>query len=210
MTDNLVKFLSDLEEPEALDYLNKALEKGTDPKLILREVQEAMSIVGKRFANKEYFISDLLFSGEILGQIIEKLEPHLKKGEPVKKRGKVVVGTVAGDIHNIGKDLVVFMLDINGFEVYDLGIDVPAQKFVEKVKVTNSTIVALSGFLTPAFDAMKDTIDAFKKAGLRDKLKIMIGGGQLDEQVRKFTGADAYGKDAWEAVQLANSWIGEN
>jgi len=210
MVDSLVKFLSDLQEPEALDFVNKALEKSADPKKILGDVQEAMAIVGKRFASKEYFISDLLFAGEILGQIIQKLEPHLKKTGPVKKRGKVIVGTVAGDIHNIGKDLVVFMLDINGFEVFDLGIDVPAQKFVDKVKETHSTIVALSGFLTLAFDTMKETIDALKKAGLRDKLKIMIGGGQIDEQVKKYTGADAFGKDAWEAVKLANSWIGGN
>ncbi len=122
--------------------------------------------------------------------------------------GKAVVGTVAGDIHDIGKDLVVFMLDVSGFEVLDLGIDVPAQKFVDAIKESGSRVVGLSGFLTLAFDSMKETIDAIQKAGLRDKVKIMIGGGQIDEQVRRFTGADAYGRDAVAAVQLAKGWIG--
>jgi methanogenic corrinoid protein MtbC1 len=100
------------------------------------------------------------------------------------------------------------MLDVNGFEVTDLGIDVPVQKFVDAVKETGSTVVGLSGFLTLAFDSMKETVDALAKAGLRDKVKIMIGGGQIDDHVTKFTGADAFGKDAMEAVTLAKGWIG--
>jgi methanogenic corrinoid protein MtbC1 len=208
MAGKLVKFLSDLQEQEALDYVDKALEKGDDAMKILAETQEAMAIVGKKFASGEYFIPDLIFSGEILKQLVQKLEPHLKKGGQVKKLGKIIVGTVAGDIHDIGKDLVVFMLDVNGYEVTDLGIDVPVQKFVDAVKNTGSTVVALSGFLTLAFDTMKETVEALKKAGLRDKLKIMIGGGQIDETVRKYIGADAFGKDAIEAVKLANNWIG--
>jgi 5-methyltetrahydrofolate--homocysteine methyltransferase len=115
---------------------------------------------------------------------------------------------VAGDIHDIGKDLVVFMLDVSGFEVTDLGIDVPVKKFVDAVKETGSTVVGLSGFLTLAFDSMKETVDALAKAGLRDKVKIMIGGGQIDDQVKKYTGADAYGRDAMAAVKLAKGWIG--
>ncbi len=208
MAGKLVKYLSDLQEPESLEYVDKALAKGDDPLKILGETQEAMSLVGKRFASGEYFIPDLIFSGEIMKQIVQKLEPHLKKAGSTEKHGKIIVGTVAGDIHDIGKDLVVFMLDVNGYEVFDLGIDVPVQKFVDKVKETGSAIVALSGFLTLAFDSMKATIDALKKEGLRDRLKIMIGGGQIDEKVKEYTGADAYGRDAVEAVRLAKSWIG--
>jgi 5-methyltetrahydrofolate--homocysteine methyltransferase len=208
MAGKLVKFLSELQEQEALDYVEKTLAKGDDPSKLLDETKEAMSIVGKKFSGGEYFIPDLIYSGEILKQIVQKLEPHLKKGVQQKKLGKVVVGTVAGDIHDIGKDLVVFMLDVNGYEVKDLGIDVPAKKFVDAIKETGSTVVGLSGFLTLAFENMKATVEAIKAAGLRDKVKIMIGGGQIDEQVRKFTGADAYGKDAMEAVKLAKGWIG--
>ncbi|MEM2254860.1 MAG: cobalamin-dependent protein, partial [Candidatus Bathyarchaeia archaeon] len=122
--------------------------------------------------------------------------------------GKVVIGTVAGDIHDIGLDIVAFMLEINGFEVYNLGVDVPPEKFVEKIKETGAPIVGLSGFLTIAFDSMKQTVEAIKKAGLRDKVKIMIGGGQITEEVRQYVGADAYGKDAMEAVALAKKWMG--
>jgi 5-methyltetrahydrofolate--homocysteine methyltransferase len=126
----------------------------------------------------------------------------------VERRGKVLIGTVEGDIHDIGKDIVVFMLDVNGFEVMDLGIDVPVQKFVDAVREFKPAVVGLSGFLTLAFDAMKATVEALSKAGLRDKVKIMIGGGQIDDQVRKYTEADAYGADAMAGVALAKGWIG--
>ena len=208
MAGKLVKLLSDLKEPEALAFVDKALGEGVDPMDLLGQAKEAMNIVGQRFATEDYFIPDLVFSGEILKGIITKLEPHLKKGEEEKRLGKVVIGTVAGDIHDIGKDLVVFMLDVNGFEVFDLGIDVPVEKFVDTITKTGSTVVGLSGFLTLAFQSMKDTVEAINKAGLRDKVKIMIGGGQIDEQVKGFTGADAYGKDAMAAVKLAKGWIG--
>jgi methanogenic corrinoid protein MtbC1 len=208
MSEDLVKLLSDLKEPEALAFVEKALVEGVDPMVLLGEAKEAMNIVGQKFASDEYFIPDLVFSGVILKGIITMLEPHLKKDKEEEHLGKVIIGTVAGDIHDIGKDLVVFMLDVNGFEVFDLGIDVPVQKFVDTIKETGATVVGLSGFLTLAFQSMKGTIDAIKEAELRDHVKIMIGGGQIDEQVRSYTGADAYGKDAMAAVHLAKGWIG--
>ena len=208
MAGELVKLLSDLKEPEALEYVEKALAEGVDPMDLMGEAKEGMSIVGQRFASEKYFIPDLVFSGEILKGVVNILEPHLKKGEEAERLGKVIIGTVAGDIHDIGKDLVVFMLDVSGFEVIDLGIDVPVQKFVDTIKESGSKVVGLSGFLTLAFQSMKDTVDAIKEAGLRDSVKIMIGGGQIDDQVKSFTGADAYGKDAMAAVTLAKGWIG--
>jgi methanogenic corrinoid protein MtbC1 len=208
MAGELAKLLSDLKEPEALEFVEKALEKGVDPAQLLGEAKDGMNVVGQRFGSGEYFIPDLVFSGEILRGIVKRIEPHLKKEEESERLGKVVIGTVAGDIHDIGKDLVVFMLDVNGFDVVDLGVDVPAPKFVDAVKETGSKIVGLSGFLTLAFESMKATVEAIKGAGLRDQVKIMIGGGQIEEQVREFTGADAYGKDAMEAVKLAKGWIG--
>ena len=208
MSGELVKLLSDLKEPEALAFVEKTLKEGGNPIDLLGQAKEAMNIVGQRFASSEYFIPDLVFSGVILKGIVGTLEPHLKKGQEAERLGKIIIGTVAGDIHDIGKDLVVFMLDVNGFEVLDLGIDVPVQKFVDTIKDTSTNLVGLSGFLTLAFQSMKDTVDAIKEAGLRDNVKIMIGGGQIDEQVKDFTGADAYGKDAMAAVQLAKGWIG--
>ena len=208
MSGELGKLLSDLKEPEALEFVKKALSEGADPMDLLGQAKEGMNIVGQRFADDSYFIPDLIFSGAILKGVIKVLEPHLKKAEATERLGKVVMGTVAGDIHDIGKDLVVFMLDVHGFEVLDLGIDVPAEKFVETIKESGSTVVGLSGFLTLAFDSMKATVDAIKDAGLRDQVKIMIGGGQMNDDVKSYAGADAYGKDAVEAVKLAQGWIG--
>lgn len=208
MAEDLVKALSDLQEKEALRIVEERLGAGDDPLSILGDARRAMEIVGERFANSEYFIPDLVYSGEILKEITEIVKPKLTKAAEVKRLGKVIIGTVSGDIHDIGKNIVTFMLDVNGFEVYDLGVDVLPQEFVNKIKETNTGVVGLSGFLTLAFDSMKETIEAIKAAGLRDKVKIMIGGGQIDEEVRKYTGADAYGANAMAGVSLAKEWVG--
>jgi len=206
MAEDLINLLSDLKEEEALKITKERLDKGDDPLAILADARRGMEIVGQRFASGEYFIPDLIYSGEILKQITEVIKPKLTQSAEVKRLGKIIIGTVAGDIHDIGKDIVTFMLDVNGFEVYDLGIDVPMQKFVDKIKETNASVVGLSGFLTLAFDSMKETIQAIKDAGLRDKVKVMIGGGQIDEEIRKYTEADAYGRDAMAGVSLAKEW----
>jgi methanogenic corrinoid protein MtbC1 len=203
----LTKAVADLEENEALRITREKLEKGEDPHLILEESRNGMELVGKRFSDQEYFLPELIFSAEIFKGITEIVKPKLKKEAQTDRLGKVIIGTVAGDIHDIGKDIVVFMLDISGFEVYDLGIDVPPQKFVEKIKETDAPVVGLSGFLTVAFDAMKDTVELIKASELRDKVKIMIGGGQIDDEIRKYAGADAYGQDAMAAVSLARKWL---
>jgi methanogenic corrinoid protein MtbC1 len=207
MANDLTTVLADLQEQEALKIVEERLNKGDDPFKILEEARKGMEIVGKRFANSEYFIPDLLYSGEILKGVSELVKPKITQQGEVKKIGKVVFGTVAGDIHDIAKDIVVFMLDINGFEVYDLGIDVPKEKFVEKIKETGAPVVGLSGFLTLAYDSMKETVEAIKEAGLRDKVKVMIGGGQITEDIMKYAGADAYGKDAMDAVRFSKQWI---
>ena len=208
MAKDLVSTLAALKEKEALKIVEDRLGAGEEPLKILDDAMKALEIVGKRFADGEYFIPDLVYSGEILNEITDMVKPKLSKATEVKRLGKVVFGTVAGDIHDIGKDIVVFMLDVNGFEVYDLGVDVPAQKFVEKIKESGAPIVGLSGFLALAFDSMKQTVEAIQAAGLRDKVKVMIGGGQISEEVRKYTGADAYGLDAMAGVSLAKKWTG--
>jgi len=210
MANELSKFIADLKEDEALNLAKKLLEKGQNPMEIMAAARDGMKIVGQRFAEETYFIPDLIFSGKIMKGVAELAEPFLKeaKGGQPDRIGKVIIGTVEGDIHDIGKDMVVFMLDVSGYEVIDLGIDVPRQKFVDAIKASGSKVVGMSGFLTLAFDSMKETIEAIKEAGLRDQVKIMIGGGQIDEQVMSFTGADAYGQDAMEAVKIANQWYG--
>lgn len=207
MAKDLVSTIADLKEKEALKIVEDRLKAGEEPLKILEDARKAMEIVGKRFASSEYFMPDLVYSGEILREVTDIVKPKMSKTGEIKRLGKVVFGTVAGDIHDIGKDIVVFMLDVNGFEVYDLGVDVPAQKFVEKIKESGAPIVGLSGFLTLAYDSMKQTVEAMQAAGLRDKVKVMIGGGQMSEEVRKYTGADAYGKDAMAGVSLAKKWV---
>ena len=210
MSEDLTNAIANLEKDEALRLTREKLDGGDDPQGVLEEGRKGMETVGERFANGEYFLPELIYSGEIFKQVSELIKPKLKADATSEKLGKIVIGTVAGDIHDIGKDIVVFMLDVSGFEVYDLGIDVDPQKFVDKIKETSAPIVGLSGFLTLAFESMKETVQVIKDAGLRDKVKIMIGGGQIDEDIRKYSGADAYGKDAMTAVALAKQWLGES
>jgi 5-methyltetrahydrofolate--homocysteine methyltransferase len=206
MSQELIQAITDMREEDALNITRQMLDGGADPLTILDACREAMGIIGQRFETGECFIPELILAGEMLSQISVTLKPRLQQNGESKKIGKVVLGTVEGDIHDIAKDIVGFMLDVNGFEVTDLGVDVPPAKFVEAVKQTGAKVVGLSGFLTLAFDPMKFTVQALREAGLAD-VKVMIGGGQIDEQIRQYTGADAYGKDAMAAVALAKQWV---
>jgi len=205
MSQELVQAITEMREEDALKITNQMLEAGTDPLEVLEACRNAMEIIGKQFETGDCFIPELILAGEMLKQISEIIKPRLKKEAVQKKFGKVVIGTVEGDIHDIAKNIVAFMLDINGFEVTDLGVDVPPMKFVEATRQTGAKVVALSGFLTLAYDPMKATVEALKAAGLKD-VKVMIGGGQIDEQIRQFTGADGWGRDAMAAVKMANQW----
>lgn len=208
MNETLINLMADLQEEETLSLVNALIKEGANPLDILSDARSAMEIVGKRFETSEYFIPDLMMAGEILKGISDIVKPLLQSDDTSAKKGKVLIGTVAGDIHDIGKDIVTFMLDVSGYDVLDIGIDVPIQVFVDKIKEFQPSVVGLSGFLTLAFDSMKKTVEALEKAGLRDNLKIMIGGGQMDDEVRKYVRADAYGKDAVAAVNLCKQWIG--
>jgi methanogenic corrinoid protein MtbC1 len=208
MSEQLVNAIADMREEEALKLVKEMVEGDSDPMAILDDAREAMDVVGKRYEEGTYFLPELMLAGEMLNQITDILKPKLAKLPEVKRHGKVLIGTVEGDIHDIGKNIVSFMLDVNGFEVRDLGVDVSWQKFVEAIEDFQPQVVGLSGFLTLAFDTMKETIDAIQAAGLRDQVKIMVGGGQMDDQVRAHTGADAYGRDAMAAVKLTKDWIG--
>jgi len=209
MSKELVDAMVGMKEEEAISIAKNLIEKGEDPLKIFGACREAMDAVGKRFEKGEFFLPELMMAGEMLRQISEILKPLFKEDAPSEeKAGKVIIATVAGDIHDIGKDIVVLMLDVNGFDVLDLGIDVPADKIVDAIKDFQPSVVGLSGFLTLAFDSMKETVEKIKDAGLRNNIKIMIGGGQIDEEIVKHSGADAFGKDAMEAVKLAQGWIG--
>jgi 5-methyltetrahydrofolate--homocysteine methyltransferase len=206
----LVEWLADMKEDEGLALARKMLlEEKKSPIRVLELCREAMDLVGKRFEEGEYFLPELVLAGEMLDQIGAIAKPLIKQGDGVaaKKLGKVLIGTVHGDLHDIGKNIVTFMLDINGFEVKDIGVDVPVKTFIDEINSYQPDVVGLSGFLTVAFDSMRETIQAFDQGGMRSRFKVMIGGGQIDETVRAFTGADAFGVNAVEAVNLCKNWV---
>jgi methanogenic corrinoid protein MtbC1 len=204
----LIDAMANMREDEALRVAQQILQSGVDPLRVLEPSREAMAIIGKRFEGGEYFLPELILAGEMLKTISTMAQEKLGKDVKIGRSGKVLIGTVQGDIHDIGKDIVVFMLDSAGFEVLDLGIDVPHEKFVDAIKEFQPRVIGLSGFLTLAFDSMKSTIDAIREGGFRDQVKIMIGGGQMDDHVKEYCGADAYGADAVAAVSLCRQWIG--
>ncbi len=210
MSAELVHAIADMQEEEALALTRQLLDGGADPIAILEDCRAAMEIVGQRFEKNEYFIPELILAGEMLKAISAEVKPRLKHSVDGKGGARVLLGTVKGDIHDIGKDIVHFMLDVNGFQVKDLGVDVPVEKFVEEIKAYKPDVVALSGFLTLAYTSMKETVEAITAAGLRPQVKIMIGGGTMDQQICAYAGADAFGKDAMAAVTLAKAWTGAN
>ena len=208
MTTDLVEAITTMREAEALETAQSMLEAGEEPLEVLTLCRKAMSLVGERFEQGEYFLPELVMAGEILSEIAELVKPYMESESTVgaSYAGKVLIGTVQGDVHDIGKDIVVFMLDVNGFEVHDLGVDDLPQTFVDQIVELSPDVVGLSGFLTVAFDAMKETVEAIERAGLRERVKIMIGGGMVDEHIWRYTRADAYGQDAMTAVALARGW----
>ncbi len=206
--EKLITTITEIKEAEAVQMVEDLLEKNTDPMDIIQACQAAMDVIGKRFETGQAFIPELIMAGEIMKQISDRVKPRLDGEKGTQKKGVVMIGTVEGDIHDIGKDIVTFMLDVNGYEVIDLGVDVPIQTFVEKIKAHQPAVVGMGGLLTLAFDAMKNTIAAIDAAGLRKNLKIMIGGAPVDEQIKEYSMADAWGKDAVQAVSLVKQWIG--
>jgi methanogenic corrinoid protein MtbC1 len=204
----LVQQVAEMQEEEAVKLAREMLDSGYDPIKLLGHCREAMEIVGKRYEQGEYFLPELMLAGEMLKAIGDMAQPLIKQDTSgAKAAGTVIIGTVQGDLHDIGKNIVTFMLEINGFKVIDLGIDVPIADFVASIQEHKPQVVGLSGFLTLAFDAMKKTVEAIKAAGLRDDIKIMIGGGQVDDMVKTYTGADAFGLNAMDAVSLCKHWV---
>ena len=208
MSEELINAIIEMREEDALKMTTQMLDSGTPPLEVLEACRKALDVVGKHFEEGTYFLPELMLAGEMMNQISAIIKPKLAEMPDRERHGKVLIGTVEGDIHDIGKNIVSFMLDVNGFEVQDLGVDVPAQKFVEAIEDFQPQVVALSGFLTLSFDAMRNTVAAIESAGSRDKVKIMIGGGQINEEVKEYARADGYGKDAMAGVTFAKEWVG--
>ncbi len=176
---------------------------------IINYTQDGTKIVGDRYHRGKYFVGDLIYAGELMAEIIDKLKPyisHYKDGEYI---GKILLGTVQGDLHDIGKNIFKGMCEAAGFQVYDIGIDQLADTFVEKIREINPDIVGLSGVLTVAIDAMKRTVIAIEEAELRKNLKIIIGGTPITKDAAKYIGADAFSINANEGVEICRKWMEE-
>jgi trimethylamine corrinoid protein len=208
MSQELIGAILAMDEDAALQIVKDRLAAGETPESVLEDAKGAMTVLGEKFAVEEVYIPELIMGGEIMKGIAAELKPRITGDVAPETRGTVVIGTVHGDIHDIGKDVVCMMLEVSGYEVHDLGIDVPVADFAAAVREHSPQVVALSGLLTLAFDAMKETVEGLRAAGLRDGVKVMIGGSPIDEQVCVYTGADGWGRDAAAALKLAAEWTG--
>ena len=205
----LTKAVGDLEEETVLNMLKEFVAQNPSQEEGQKAVaacQSGMAIVGDLFEQGEYFVGDLIFAGELLTNAIEILKPVIGQ-ESSEKIGKIVLGTVHGDLHDIGKNIFRSMAEAAGFEVHDIGIDQPPSAFVDKVKEVNPEIVGMSGVLTLALESMKDTVEALKAAGLRDKVKVIIGGNPVTKEACEQIGADAFTTNAAEGVKICQGWV---
>lgn len=206
--NDLSSALRDLDEKRVYELVEKELAAGASAIAIIESCNEGMVAVGELFSRGTYFISELIFSAEILKEVMKRIEPVLQTAPAGAGKGKVIIGTVKGDIHDIGKNIVVTLLRGSGFEVTDLGVDVAAEKFVEALKESGAKVVGMSALLNFTYPDMKSVVDAVEAAGLRDKVKIMIGGAPVNEQVREFTRADYAAKDAVAGVEYCKKVYG--
>lgn len=204
--EDLVSAFIELEEQRVLKIVEDLLKSGKDPAEILEACRRATVVVGERFERGEYFLSELVFAGELFNSVMRIVLPELKK--EVKPIGTILLGTVQGDIHDIGKNIFRAFAEAAGFRVIDIGVDVPPERFVEAVKEHKPDIVGMSGLLTIAYESMKKTIEALKEAGLRDKVKIIIGGGRVDENIKEYTGADEWADNAMVGVKKCKKLMG--
>jgi methanogenic corrinoid protein MtbC1 len=208
-TAKLKQIVGELDEDQVntvLDQFIASKPGGDDARKVVEACQQGMEIVGSNFEKGEYFVGDLIFAGELLTASIEKLKPFLGSGG-TGTRGTIVLGTVEGDIHDIGKNIFKGMAEAAGFKVVDIGIDQSPAAFVKGIQENSPKVVGFSGVLTLSIDSMKRTVQAIKDAGLRDGVKIIIGGNAVNQEACVHTGADAWSKNAAEAVKACGAWV---
>lgn len=201
--------LADLEEETVLKIVRQRIEAGDDLLQILEECNEGMQLVGKRYEQGEYYIAGLIMSGEIFREVVEIIQPLMVKKTDKKSSGRILVGTVSGDIHDIGKNMVGMLLACYGFTVIDLGVDVPPAEFAAKAIEIKPDIVGLSGLITASFEMMKETVSVLRSEARKNNLSfpILIGGGMIDHQVCQYVGADYWLKDAMAGVRLCQNLL---
>ncbi|MFZ7121693.1 MAG: cobalamin B12-binding domain-containing protein [Eubacteriaceae bacterium] len=205
----LTQAVGELEEDEVMDMLSSFIQSNPseeEAQNVVNACQAGMAIVGELFEKGEYFVGDLIFAGEILKEAIDILKPIIA-GDDTSKIGTIVLGTVHGDLHDIGKNIFKSMSEAAGFEVYDIGIDQPVIEFVRKVKEVKPDLLGMSGVLTLALEGMKETVDGLKEAGLRDNVKIIIGGNPVTKEACNHIGADAFTTNTAEGVKICKQWV---
>jgi methanogenic corrinoid protein MtbC1 len=205
--DNIVDAIVNIDEPTALELADELIRQGVAPIEILEKCREGMSVVGERFEVGTFFLSEMIMAAEIFNRVMDKIRPELMK-TVTESRGKIVMGTVEGDVHDIGKNIVIALLEAEGYTVIDLGVDVPAERFVEAIKEHEPDIVGMSSLLTVALESKKKTVDAITEAGLRDKVKIIIGGGRIDAHATEYIKPDAATDNAAQGVRLCMKLMG--
>ena len=200
----LVRLLADLEEEAVLSFVRQQLEAGVDPLSIIEECNSGMRQVGQRYEARHYFLSGLIMAGEIFREVVEIVKPALEDRASKQASGRVLLGTVQGDIHDIGKDMVAMLLTCYGFTVMDLGVDVPPAEFVSQVAKLQPDVIGLSGVITSSFQIMRETVQLLRASAAQTgrTIPIIIGGGLIDEQICHYVGADAWVTDAMSGVHL--------
>ncbi len=198
-----------LDDVAVARLVQSKVESGVDPLSIVQDLQSGMAVFGESCQKGDYFISDLILAGDIFQQSMRVLQPHLAANARPDGSVKIVLGTVKGDIHNLGKDILGLLLSASGFEVFDVGINAAPSAFVEKLSETGAPLLGLSGLITPSFEAMKATIESVAAAGLRQRVKVIIGGGVVNQMVQEYAGADAFSTDALEGVSLCKKLAAE-
>ncbi|KLU59662.1 methionine synthase [Peptococcaceae bacterium CEB3] len=201
LTDELASAIAELEDEKVLDLVQTRLDSGTSPLEIVGNLQQGMTEVGMRFEAGTYFLSELVMCGEIMKDAMNILEPHLA-GEDQKHRGSIVIGTVKGDVHDLGKNIVVMLLKGAGYNVIDLGIDVRGEKFIDAIRANEAPLVGMSVLLTACQEGMKGIIEEIRAAGL--DTRVVIGGNYVDESVRDYVKADYFAHNASDAVKIAD------
>lgn len=210
LKESLVSCVEQLDEENSIRLAKRTLREGIDPLYLLDLMNEGMKRVGKLYDSRDYYIADLIMAGLIFRQVLELEEmTDFFHQTYDRKTGKIIIGTVKGDIHDIGKDIFRYMLEAYGFDVIDLGVDVSREIFTKNVEKHNPDILALSGVLTSTVDEMKEVVDSLKEAHLRDKVKIIIGANHLTQDAFKFIGADGFATDASVGAKLCREWMND-
>jgi 5-methyltetrahydrofolate--homocysteine methyltransferase len=206
---SLIDMLLDFKGEKIPEFCKRRLEEGVDPYQVFKELSRGLEEIGRGYERGRYFTSDLIVSGSNMKKAIEYLRPHLSRGIESPTRGRVVLGTVKGDIHDIGKSILSILLQATGFEVIDLGIDVDEENFIKAVKETQPDILAMSALLTSTMPYMEKVIRALEEKGLRRRVKVIVGGRPVTREFAEEIGADAYAEDAVEGVKRCLELLGE-